>query len=166
MTTRLYTFTAVAFLAGLYFLRHALQFPSSHEVSTLVGPRTWPLGVLVLMLALVVAMAGLLRARGPGQFTGETDEELADLPQDAPDEAVVRDKVTGQRWRHLVILGLTLGYTLVMSLTGYLIATGLFAFGATMVLGERRPLRIVLNTAVAVLIVSEVFDRLLNIPLP
>ncbi|WP_343504876.1 tripartite tricarboxylate transporter TctB family protein [Alloyangia pacifica] len=166
MTTRLYTFTAVAFLAGLYFLRHALQFPGSHEVSTLVGPRTWPLGVLVLMLALVVAMAGLLWARGPGQFTGETDEELADLPQDAPDETVVRDKVTGQRWRHLVILGLTLGYTLVMSLTGYLIATGLFAFSATVVLGERRPLRIVLNTAVAVLIVSVVFDRLLNIPLP
>ncbi|MCT4373343.1 tripartite tricarboxylate transporter TctB family protein [Yangia mangrovi] len=166
MTTRLYTFTAVAFLAGLYFLWHALQFPGSHEVSTLVGPRTWPLGVLVLMLALIAAMAVMLWVGGPEQFTGEPEDKIADPSQETPDAAVVRDKVTGQRWRHLVILGLTLGYTLVMSLTGYLIATALFAAGATVVLGERRPLRILLNTAIAALIVSVVFDRLLHIPLP
>ncbi|WP_353476605.1 tripartite tricarboxylate transporter TctB family protein (plasmid) [Salipiger sp. H15] len=166
MTTRLYTFAAVAFLAGLYFLWQAAQFPGSHEVSTLVGPRTWPLGVLVLMLALVAAMAVLLWAKGPGQFTGEAEAEVPDLPEGEPDAAVRRDAAPGGNWRHLVVLGLTLGYTLLMSVTGYLVATALFAAATTVVLGERRPLRIGLNTIIAVLIVSVVFDRLLNIPLP
>lgn len=164
MTTRLYTFAAVTFLAGLFFLWRALQLPGSHEVSTLVGPRTWPMGVLILMLGLVGAMVGLLRAKGPAQFTEETGAD--DPATDTADAAVKRDTVAGAGWRHLVVLGLTIGYTVVMTVTGYLIATALFAAATTVVLGERRPLRIGLNTLIAVLIVSVVFDRLLNIPLP
>ena len=167
MTARLYIFVAAAFLAGIGFLWQAAQFPPSHEVSTLVGPRTWPFGVLVLMLGLVVLMALLLWTRGPAQFTGaEADAVSTDQPEEQPDEAVVRDAPTGARWRHLVILGLTLGYTFVMTLTGYLVATALFTAFATLTLGERRPLRVALNTAIAVAIVALVFDRLLNIPLP
>jgi len=164
LTTRLYIFVAASFLSGVAFLWQAAQFPPSHEVSTLVGPRTWPLGVLVLMLLLVVMMGLLLWTKGPEAFTG-VDSETVDAGPEA-DIAVARDEAPGARWRHLVILGLTLGYTLVMTLTGYLVATALFAALATVTLGERRPLRIALNTAIAAAIVALVFDRLLNIPLP
>ncbi|MBY6006149.1 tripartite tricarboxylate transporter TctB family protein [Salipiger bermudensis] len=163
MTIRLSIFVAVTFLAGLGFLWQAAQFPASHEVSTLIGPRTWPFGVLVLMLGLLAVMALLLWTKGPEPFTGSQD---ASSPASEPDAAVQRDHLAGGRWRHLIILGLTLGYTLTMTLTGYLVATALFAALATVVLGERRPLRVGLNTAIAVAIVALVFDRLLNIPLP
>lgn len=164
MTIRLYIFVAVTFLAGLGFLWQAAQFPASHEVTTLVGPRTWPFGVLVLMLGLLAIMTAILLSKGAAPFAGADD--TPELPEDAPDEAILRDEVTGRGWRHMVILGLTVGYTLIMTQTGYLIATVLFALLATLVLGERRPLRVVINTAITTAIVALVFDRLLNIPLP
>ncbi|WOI58318.1 tripartite tricarboxylate transporter TctB family protein [Palleronia sp. LCG004] len=161
MSTRLSIFVIVTFFVGLGFLWQAAQFPASHEVSTLVGPRTWPFGVLVLLLGLVVVMALLLWTRGAEQFTGPDEVSGSE-----PDAAVQRDHLSGRRWPHLMIFGLALGYSLIMALTGYLLATAIFAATATVVLGERRPLRVVLNTVIAVAIVALVFDRLLNIPLP
>ncbi|SES36450.1 Tripartite tricarboxylate transporter TctB family protein [Tranquillimonas rosea] len=164
MTARLYSFVAATALAGSLFLWLALQLPGGEEVTTLIGPRTWPLLILVILLALVVVMVVLLAARGPEQFVG-TDEP--DAPQDeVVDEAVQRDDASGFTFRHLGVLAATVAYSVAMEYTGYLVATAIFAAVATMILGERKPLRIVLTTGVAVALVAVVFDQLLNIPLP
>ncbi|EPX82281.1 tripartite tricarboxylate transporter TctB family protein [Salipiger mucosus] len=164
MTARLYSFVAASALAGLLFLWLALQLPGGAEVTTLIGPRTWPLLILVIMLALVVLMLVLLVTRGPGQFVTKDD---GDTPQEEiADEAVQRDDASGFTYRHLGMLVATIAYTVVMDYTGYLIATAVFAAIANVILGERKPLRILLTTCVAVALVAVVFDRLLNIPLP
>lgn len=168
MSARLYTFAAAAAVAGLLFLWLALQLPGGAEVTTLIGPRTWPLLILSIMLALVVVMVAVLAFRGPASF--EDEDESDTVPDDptanATDEAVVRTHKDGRTFRHVGLLAVTVAYTVLMGIVGYVIATALFAAAATATLGERRPLRILLTTAIAVVVVAVVFDRLLNIPLP
>lgn len=53
-----------------------------------------------------------------------------------------------------------------MSFTGYLPATAVFAAVVTVILGERRPLRVGITTLIAMALVAVLFDRLLGIPLP
>lgn len=166
MLTRLYSFVAIILAAGLLFTSKVIQLPGSQDVTTFIGPRTWPLAVLIMMLVLAVGMVLLLWAKGPGQFTGLSGEADTARPEAASDEAVTRDDAGGHRWRHLVIFGLAIAYTVLMAQLGYLIATALFAALCTVSLGERRPLHILLNTLIAMLIVSVVFNRLLSIPLP
>ncbi len=167
MTARLYAFAAITALAGLSLLWLALQLPGSAEVTTLVGPRTWPLVILILMLALLALMVALLALRGPDQFVGsdETPPEAAAAvtPEDA---AVAHDKAPATGLRYLGVLAATIAYTVAMSFTGYLPATAAFAAVVTVILGERRPLRVALTTLIAVLLVAVLFDRLLSIPLP
>ena len=173
MTARLYVFAIISGLTGLVLLCLTLQLPGGAQVSTLIGPRTWPLGILVAMLSLIVLMLTLLALRGPAQFANADETDYA-VVSDAPhpmqakvvDKAVTRDHPGGYIWRHVSIFAATIAYTIGMVFTGYLLATAVFAAVVTLILGERRPLRILLTTTIAVLLVAVVFDRALNIPLP
>lgn len=164
MTARLYTFASLTAAAGLVLLWLSLQLPGGAEVTTLIGPRTWPLGIILAMLALVALMLVLLALRGPAQFIEREDEDAA--AADMVDGAVTRDDSGGFAYRHIAVLAATIAYTVAMAYTGYLLATAVFAAIATVLLGERKPLRILLTTGTAVALVAVVFDRLLNIPLP
>lgn len=168
MTARLYTFAIGTAAIGLYLLWQALQLPGSEEVTTFIGPRTWPVAILSLMLALVAVMVLMLVLKAPGYFTD--DETPTELPGDATTVPVADEPAVAVEpahlWRYAIVLGLTIAYTVVMAYTGYAIATAVFTAAVTVVLGERRPLRILLTTVGAVVLVAIVFDRLLNIPLP
>ena len=163
MTARLYTFAGLTALAGLAFLWLALRLPGGEAVTTLIGPRTWPLAILVTLMALVTLLVVLLALRGPAQFAGGDD---AAPEEEITDDAVTRDHVHGASWRHLAVLAMAVAYTVSMEWTGYLLSTAFFAAVVTVLLGERRPLRLMMTTGGAVLMVAVVFDRLLNIPLP
>ncbi|WP_099825441.1 tripartite tricarboxylate transporter TctB family protein [Oceaniglobus indicus] len=164
MTARLYAFATATAVIGLYLLWQAIQLPGGAEVTTLIGPRTWPLGILIIMLALVAVMFVLLFARGahffvPGEMS-EADADTGTGTDMAADGPVVHP------WRHIIVLALTIAYTVAMQFTGYLLATAVFAIAVNIVLGERRPLRIGLTTVAATALVALGFDRLLSIPLP
>lgn len=163
MTARLYAFAAITAITGLGLLWLALQLPGSAEVTTLVGPRTWPLTALLLMLALVALMVFLLATRGPAQFSPEGEEAVDIGPED---DAVERDEASAPGLRYLGVLAATVAYTVGMSFTGHLVATAVFTALVTVILGERRPLRVAVTTLIAVLVVAVMFDRLLGIPLP
>ncbi|TNF21286.1 MAG: tripartite tricarboxylate transporter TctB family protein [Rhodobacteraceae bacterium] len=165
MTARFYSFAAAVGLAGAVFLWLALQLPGGEAVTTLIGPRTWPLLIVVAMLALVALFVILLALRGPAQFAGADDDHMS-AEEIAADAAVIREDAGGSGWRHLAVLAVTVAYTVAMDVTGYLLATAVFAAIVNVILGERRPLRIAICTVAAVLIVAVVFDHLLNIPLP
>ncbi|MBR9862877.1 MAG: tripartite tricarboxylate transporter TctB family protein [Rhodobacteraceae bacterium] len=164
MSARLYSFILVTAFSGVVLLWLALQLPGGASVTTLIGPRTWPLFVILAMLAFLALAFVLLILRGPDHFVTK-DEELP--PEEAvPDDAVLREDASGYRWRFLAVLAVTVAYTVAMEFTGYLAATAVFAAIVNAILGERRPLRILLTTVAAVLMVALVFDRLLHIPLP
>lgn len=114
------------------------------------------------MLALVALMIALLATRGPAQFVGGED-----APEVGPaDEAVRRDQAAAPHLRYLGVFAATIAYTVGMSFTGYLPATAVFAAVVTVILGERRPLRVGITTLIAMALVAVLFDRLLGIPLP
>lgn len=68
--------------------------------------------------------------------------------------------------RPLSVLGLLVGYVVVMSLTGFYTATGGMVAGGMAVLGYRRPLPLVVITAATLIFCHIVFARILGVPLP
>lgn len=170
MTARLYTFVAVTGIAGLYFLWRALQLPGGEQVTTLIGPRTWPVAVLMLMLGLLVLLALLLAVRALDQSAAKAGEHPAsqgvfsEVAEGVSDPAIRRDDK--HAWRFVGVMVVTILYTMAMKFTGYLVATAIFAAAIALLLGERRPHYILATVVAAVLLITVVFDRLLNIPLP
>jgi len=165
MSARLYSFVFFAVLTGAVFLWFALQLPSGESVTTLIGPRTWPLAIVLAMLTFLALTFVLLVLRGPAQFIALDDDDVP--PEDiAKDEAVLREDNNGYGWRYLAVFIVIIAYTIAMEFTGKLISTTIFAAVVTVILGERRPLRVLMTTGVAILVVEILFDRLLNIPLP
>lgn len=164
MSARLYSFVLATALGGAVLLFLALQLPGGASVTTLIGPRTWPLAVILAMLGFVALAFVILILRGPDPFISK--DEDGPEQKAGTDAAVVREDASGYRWRFLAVLAVTVAYTVAMEFTGYLVATAVFALIVNVILGERRPLRILLTTGAAVLMVALVFDRLLHIPLP
>ncbi|MGQ7247724.1 tripartite tricarboxylate transporter TctB family protein [Halomonas sp. V046] len=179
MHAKVSLFAIAILLLALGALVPTLQFPSSEDVSTFIGPRLWPLMLLIILLGL----GGLLLATNLRQARRDTadaaparqDTVDADLPPSpAPDTdrgaATVADaNAEPSGWaatRHWWLMAITLAYTLLMPVTGYLIATLAFALVATWLLGARHWGAIVITLAVAGLMIQGVFAYLLGIPLP
>ncbi|RKR07632.1 tripartite tricarboxylate transporter TctB family protein [Kushneria sinocarnis] len=154
-------FAVSAFLAVL-----ALGLPGSDEVSTFIGPRLWPLTVLVItmLLSILLGLRTLAAGRNAGETAGEAEERAA-APKDdtGADEA---ESPARSRSRHWLLLALVIAWTVAMEFVGFATATVLFAAVATWLLGNRNVLSIVVTTVVSLVLVSVVFNELLNIPLP
>ncbi|WP_280563272.1 tripartite tricarboxylate transporter TctB family protein [Chromohalobacter sp. 48-RD10] len=165
MTRKLYAFIACVFVGGLVFLTKTWQLPSSEEVSTLIGPRTWPLLVLVAMLVLATMLAVTTHV----ESSKSKSSNLATKEDDGPEEAAAEETVSGgifARNRHWVLLVLVVLYTVSMSLVGFLWATIGFSLLCSLTLGATRKMTIGMTTLAGVVLVLLVFDTLLNIPLP
>lgn len=161
---RLILFAVLTLLVGGWFLWMTFQLPSAEQVSTLIGPRFWPASILFVMLPLAALMLGIVIVRGT--LSRDHAHELA---AQAKEVAHGEDGSMGtvlHRYRWLVVLALTILYTVAMEYTGYLVATLVYAVVLSLILGERVWWRFALVLAVAGVMVALVFDRLLEIPLP
>ncbi|MBZ9559912.1 MULTISPECIES: tripartite tricarboxylate transporter TctB family protein [unclassified Modicisalibacter] len=165
MTRKLYAFIVCVVLGGAFFLTLTWQLPSSEEVSTLIGPRTWPLLVLgaMLVFALMLAIETRIESRKTkdtdATMTEEADGEVAEVDEPVAGGIFVRN-------RHWVLLGLVVLYTVSMGVVGFLWATIAFSLLCSLTLGATRKLTIVMTTLAGAILVQVVFDTLLNIPLP
>lgn len=139
-------------LAGVA-LYPTLQFPSSAQVSTFIGPRVWPLTLIVVLLVLGVVLLALTwrdRARAP-----------------ASDEPAPRCPSLGAgRLRHWWFIAAAVGYTLLMQSVGFLVASLVFTLLGTLLLGARSWVTIVITLIVAAALMQGVFVTLLGIPMP
>ncbi|MCP1313926.1 MULTISPECIES: tripartite tricarboxylate transporter TctB family protein [unclassified Halomonas] len=139
-------------LAGVA-LYPTLQFPSSAQVSTFIGPRVWPLTLIVVLLVLGVVLLALTwrdRARAPA-----SDEPA---PQ--------RPALVAGRFRHWWFIAAAVGYTLLMQSVGFLVASLVFTLLGTLLLGARSWVTIVITLIVAAALMQGVFVTLLGIPMP
>ena len=173
MPKPLMIFIATVLIAGGFFMTQTLQLPGSDEVSTFIGPRLWPLMVLAILLimTLLLFIRTLLTTR-----RGAMPEDHASSDIQAPIEETLDQENTGDSkenamsqasaWRHWLLLGLIIAWTVAMAYIGFLAATAIFTAAAAWLLGNRRPLPLALTTLAGVFMVSIVFDYLLNIPLP
>lgn len=142
------------------------QLPSSAEVSTLIGPRTWPLLVLVAMLVLAVMLVISTSAESRRAKDGGTTEEVSPEKFDSGDADEVATDGIFARNRHWVLLVLVVLYTVSMNLVGFLCSTIAFSFLCSLTLGAKRKMTIGMTTLAGTALVLVVFDTLLNIPLP
>ncbi|WP_136069302.1 tripartite tricarboxylate transporter TctB family protein [Modicisalibacter radicis] len=161
MRKPLYVFIGCVMVTAGFFLALTWQLPGSDEVSTLIGPRLWPLMVLVLMLVFSVLL--LIQTRR--KASEDVDAESAPSTSNTAAEQPGRWRAL-EAYRHWLLLALVIAYTVGMEAIGFLPATVFFTLLATWVLGARQLRSIVLTTFAGALMVAVVFDALLNIPLP
>lgn len=148
----------------LFFLPFAFQLPDSSEVSTMVGPKAWPLTLLLLGLLLSIIMVVQLYLQKNKE--PEVDEEEERMEEFSSKEDTEEAESFLSKYRHWILLTLTLAYVIVMGITGFVIATGIFIFICTFILGMKSIKQSILTTVFGTLLVFVFFDTLLSIPLP
>lgn len=163
MHARISLFALAVVLLALVSLMPTLQFPSSAEVSTFIGPRVWPLTLLIALLGLGSALL-LITWRDARRGTTYDDEPdaAASLPQNTP---VATQRFTLASTRHWWLIAATIIYTWLISIVGFLIASIAFTLIGTLLLGARSWRTILITVVVATLLMQGVFVMLLGIPL-
>ncbi|MFM9269682.1 tripartite tricarboxylate transporter TctB family protein [Halomonas elongata] len=161
MRKPLYVFIGCVMVTAGFFLAVTWQLPSSDEVSTLIGPRLWPLMVLVLMLVFSVLLLIQTRRKAREDVGEESGPSTSDTSAEQPGLWCALEV-----YRHWLLWALVIAYTVGMEAIGFLPATVIFTLLATLVLGARHLRSIVLTTLAGALMVAVVFESLLNIPLP
>lgn len=162
MHARIYLFAFAVVLLALVSLVPTLQFPSSAEVSTFIGPRVWPLTLVLALLGLGSALL-LITWRDARRGTVYNDEpEAKTLLQN---DSVASQRFTLASTRHWWLMAATLIYTWLIGIVGFVIASITFTLVATWLLGARSWRTMLLTVLIATLLMQGVFVMLLGIPL-
>lgn len=162
MHARISLFAFAVVLLALVSLVPTLQFPSSAEVSTFIGPRVWPLTLVIALLGLGSALL-LITWRDAQRGTTYDDEpEEKSLPQNDP---VTAKRFSLASMRHWWLIAATVIYTWLISMVGFFIASIAFTLVGTLLLGARSWRTILITVVVATLLMQGVFVMLLGIPL-
>ncbi|WNL39294.1 tripartite tricarboxylate transporter TctB family protein [Halomonas sp. PAMB 3232] len=156
MHARISIFALGIVLLAVVGLYPTLQFPSSAQVSTFIGPRVWPLTLLIILFVLGIALLALTwrdRARAN-----------VDIEEKRPSDNSGAFSIG--RTRHWWFIAAAVGYTLLMQVAGFLIASVVFTLAGTLLLGARSWITIAITLVVAVVLMQGVFVSLLGIPMP
>lgn len=162
MHARISIFALAVVLLALISLMPTLQFPSSAEVSTFIGPRVWPLTLLIALLGLGSA---LLAITWRDARRGITYDDEPDVGTPSQNDTVTAQRFTLASTKHWWLIAATIIYTWLISLTGFLFANIAFTLVATLLLGARSWRTILITVVVATLLMQGVFVMLLGIPL-
>ena len=193
MHTKFTVFAVLLLVLAAVTLVPTLDFPSSEDVSTFIGPRLWPLSLLLLLIVLSATLlvstrmsqakerasdaeAKAAMAKNPATDPGQQ----ADAGQDSATDNVT-DNVTDSTTeaagvalnpgflaanRHWWLMGTTVAYTLLMPAIGFLLATVIFTLACTLLLGARHWAALLATVVITVALIQGVFSTLLGIPLP
>ncbi|WP_163560371.1 tripartite tricarboxylate transporter TctB family protein [Halomonas sp. NO4] len=159
MQAKVTLFAIAILLLALVGLVPTLQLPSAEEVSTFIGPRLWPLTLLIILLGLG---SFLLLTTWRSARRGSNQEASRDAEAEVP--AARRFSLEANR--HWWLMAGTLAYTLLMQAIGFLPATIVFTLFCTWLLGARHWGPILATVTVAIVLIQGVFSFLLGIPLP
>ncbi|OBX36235.1 tripartite tricarboxylate transporter TctB family protein [Halomonas elongata] len=159
MQAKVMLFAIATLLLAMVALVPTLQLPSAEEVSTFIGPRLWPLSLLIALLALG---GGLLVTTWRNTRQGSAEDASHPTENEIPPARRLSLAAT----RHWWLMAATLAYTLLMQTIGFLPATIAFTLLCTWLLGARHWGAILATVAIAVVLIQGVFALLLGIPLP
>ncbi|MCO7217713.1 MULTISPECIES: tripartite tricarboxylate transporter TctB family protein [unclassified Halomonas] len=193
MHTKFTVFAVLLLVLAAVTLVPTLDFPSSEDVSTFIGPRLWPLSLLLLLIVLSATLLVSTRmsqakerasdaeakasmekapATDPGQqadagqasATDSATDNVTDSTTEAADVALNPGFLAANR--HWWLMGTTVAYTLLMPAIGFLLATVIFTLACTLLLGARHWAALLATVVIAVALIQGVFSTLLGIPLP
>lgn len=159
MYARIYVFALAVVLLGLVSLVPTLQFPSSAEVSTFIGPRVWPLTLLIALIGLggLLLLITSLDAKRGKRYD---DEEVVTDAQVATTQ-----RITLVSTRHWWLIACTFIYTWLIGVVGFLLASIVFTFVCTLLLGAYSWRTVLITVVIAAALMQGVFVMLLGIPL-
>lgn len=162
MHARITLFALGVVSLAMVSLYPTLQFPSSAQVSTFIGPRVWPLTLLIVLFVLgIVLLAITWRDR---------KQALISEPQATTDTATETAPTSSRfslgRTRHWWFIAAAIAYTLLIQSIGFLIASLIFTFIGTLLLGARSWMTIAITLVLAAVLMQGVFVSLLGIPMP
>ncbi|MEQ5820926.1 tripartite tricarboxylate transporter TctB family protein [Halomonas sp. BN3-1] len=193
MHTKFTVFAVLLLVLAAVTLVPTLDFPSSEDVSTFIGPRLWPLSLLLLLIVLSATLlvstrmsqakerasdaeAKAAMAKAPATEPGQqadagqasATDSATDNVTDSTTEAagVALDPGFLAANRHWWLMGTTVAYTLLMPAIGFLLATVIFTLACTLLLGARHWAALLATVVIAVALIQGVFSTLLGIPLP
>ncbi|MGO1602808.1 MAG: tripartite tricarboxylate transporter TctB family protein [Halomonas sp.] len=145
MHARITLFAFAVVLLALASLIPTLQFPSSADVSTFIGPRVWPLALLIALFGLGSALL-LMTWRDVRRGITYGDEPEANATTQR--NVAVLQRFTLASTRHWWLIAATLIYTWLISLVGFLLASLAFTLVGTLLLGARSWRTILITVAI------------------
>lgn len=164
MNTKLTLFAVIVMVVAAATLIPTLQLPGSEEVSTLVGPRLWPLSLVVALMVFAAFLLVDTRKQARKGTHSSIPRESTDMPSESAPASVNRWSIAANR--HWYLMAMTVIYTLLMQSLGFLPSTVVFALAMSWLLGARHWGLILATVAIAVMLIQGVFVFLLDIPLP
>lgn len=164
MNTKLTIFAVVVMVVAAAALIPTLLLPGSEEVSTLVGPRLWPLSLVIALMAFAAFLLVDTRKQVRREADSSTPCESTNKPSESGQTTVNRWSIAANR--HWYLIAMTVVYTLLMQALGFLPSTVIFALAMSGLLGARHWGLALATVAIAVVLIQGVFVLLLDIPLP
>ncbi|GAB3062630.1 tripartite tricarboxylate transporter TctB family protein [Virgibacillus ainsalahensis] len=159
-----FVLSIVTIILSSIFLIFSLQIPSS-DLPGQIGPRGWPVAVLLLMLMLGI----ILLIRSLKEKTDETIEKSDQITKTEIKEENSGENVEsspGFPRRHWIIMGVLLLYVFIMPWSGFPFATFILSLLSAWLLGMKKKVNIFIMAFVSSLVFSFIFITLLRIPLP
>src|SRR5699024_3923793 len=156
-------FIFVTYIVAIAFLILSFEIPGSEEVSTLTGPRQWPMVLIFFILILnSIFLFNTLRNKNemndeePEELTDGLEEVLTDEQKEFTKNAVQKTEDTKAGWksyRHYILIGLMLVYLVLLTFTNFLIATIIFFPLCSILMGERNKITIAVSSVLATFLV-------------
>lgn len=143
---------------SIFFLVYSAQLPAGRPGATTLGPAAWPAIVLTIMLIMGIAL--LIQSYRQRKLSREevlTEEEKL--------EQEFQAEIAYPR-RHWVVLGIIILYLSVMSSAGFIVATLLFIFFGSYVLGLKKWVYASLTSVISTTAIVFLFGKLLAVPFP
>lgn len=166
-------FTILTIVFSLIFLFATFDIPSGDSVSTVVGPRFWPLMLLILLLVLStlnLVISYLVKEKVEIAEEVELLSKLeidTDILGDVNEESKSGvDQSIISKYNHWFLVAIVILYTILMGIVGFLIATIIFISVCAMLLGLRSKKQLIVTSLISSFVVYFIFAYLLNIPLP
>jgi Tripartite tricarboxylate transporter TctB family len=149
----------LAFWLALAAIGYALSFEFADEPGTyLWGAASWPRGVLLLMALGALAQAAVRMYRQ--KLTIATDAPARETPAAADKPEAVN------RLKFLATFALPLIYVALLPHAGFYVTTPFFLAAYLLLLGERRPLVLIVAPLVIYALINLVFTKLFYVALP
>jgi hypothetical protein len=156
---RLAALVVILFFLTVFLLTGSISGTTSRGL----GPRFFPYAVSVLGMALglYLLVRDLVAAGTTATPEGGASEEAEESEEEGRPRFNARHLVTP-----LAIVGLSVVYSLVWNILGFILTSVVFLVLAMLVLGEKRPLVLSLYSVGIVTVIYLIFRAWLEVPLP
>lgn len=150
-----YIFYSIVIIFATFFLASTPQIQSTNQ-SFIIGPKTWPYILLILMifLGLYGIISTLIKSKvmKSEQITSEEEAE--------PVRKIFKLSIP------IISLLVVIIYVLLLNIIGFIFSTILFLYGITLLLGTKKQTTAILFAIITMAIFVILFSVLLQIPLP